>query len=201
MTIQRKMNDSALQGAMLFATLFGVYSVVVIALAATRAYASINTYFFVGTVVFATISLTLLYFLIPSIHAFARYLGPYGLAKFHVWRIPAALTFLYYGSEGWLPTIFTNLAGWGDMLAGVLAALVILIPRSVKTITAFHLIGFADFLIAVGSGVILNSVAQQSMSNIVLLPVALIPLIGVPLSGATHIAALHILRTDKANEL
>ena len=177
---------------------FGAYALAALALSATGAFASMDANIFAGAVVLATAALTLAYFVVPSIRAFAEQLGPYGLASFHVWRIPAALTFLYYGAQGWLPDIFVALAGWGDMAAGVLAAIVLLAPRSTKSIAMFHIFGFADFVIAVGTGVILNAIDPLSMANIVLLPVAIIPLVGVPLSGATHIAALHQLHRTRS---
>ena len=182
---------SVWRGALLLAIGFGLYSAIVISLSATGAFARMDTNIFAGTVVAATVGLSLAYFYVPSIRLLANKLGPYGLSSFHVWRIPAALTFLYYGSQGWLPDIFVTLAGWGDMLAGVLAAIILILPRALKTVTGFHVIEFADFAVAVGTGVTLNAIAPESMANIVLLPVSLIPLIGVPLSGATHIAALH----------
>lgn len=188
---------SARKGALQLALGFGAYSAAAIWLSASGVFASLDTNVFALTIVFATLGLSLSYFLSPSVALLARQLGPYGLASFHIWRIPAALTFLYYGAQGWLPDVFVNLAGWGDMLAGVLAAIVLLIPRRTRTIAGFHIIGFADFLIAVGAGVTLNAIAPESMTNIANLPVALIPLIGVPLSGATHIAALHILATRR----
>ncbi len=187
----------ARKGVILLGLGFGTYSAIVITLSAYGIYANINTNIFALTVISATLGLTLSYFLIPSIRALGSQLGPYGLAGFHVWRIPAALTFLYYGSQGWLPEIFVTLAGWGDMLAGILAAIVLLAPRSTIFIAGFHIIGFTDFIIAVGTGVTLNAIAPESMANIVFLPVSLIPLIGVPISGATHIAALHILATRR----
>lgn len=84
------------------------------------------------------------------------------------------------------------------MLAGVLAIVVFLLPRAAKTITGFHLIGLADFIVAVGTGIVLNAIDPTSMANVLLMPIAIVPLVGVPLSGATHIAALHMLKTGKA---
>ena len=184
-------NAAVRRGTFLLASGFGLYAAIVLTLSATGSYLRTDTNVFAATVVLATLGLSLSYFKSVSIRALADHLGPFGLAKLHIWRIPAALTFLYYGSQGWLPDIFVTLAGWGDMLAGVLAALVILAPRAGRTIAGFHLIGFADFVVAVGTGVTLTIFAPASMANIVLLPVSLIPLIGVPISGATHIAALH----------
>ena len=176
---------------------FGGYAAIAITLTATGVFSSIDTNVFPAVVALATTGLTLSYFCVPSIRALAEAIGPYGLASFHVWRIPAALTFLYYGTQGLLPATFVNLAGWGDMLAGVLAVLIFLIPRRAKTIAGFHVVGFADFVVAVGAGIVLNALDPTSMANVLLLPVALIPLIGVPLSGATHIAALHMIWTGR----
>ncbi len=194
---EQSSNASPKAGAILLVTAFGVYSAVVILLSANGIFAELNTNVFAMTIVAATSGLALSYFFSPSIRLLANALGPYGLAGFHVWRIPAGLTFLYYGWHGWLPEIFVTLAGWGDLLAGVLAAVVITTARSRWKIIGFHVIGFADFLVAVGTGVVLNAVAPDAMANVVFLPVALIPLVGVPLSGATHIAALHQLVTRK----
>ena len=47
------------------------------------------------------------------------------LTLFHVWRVPAALAFFYYGAQGLLPETFVFNAGWGDLIAGVLAPIVV----------------------------------------------------------------------------
>ena len=56
----------------------------------------------------------------------------------------------------------------------------------------FHIIGLADFLLAVGTGLALTLVGTPLMSNIAAYPVVLIPLLGVPVSGAMHVMALDI---------
>lgn len=197
MTNQTSIRPQTTKGVRIFFLAFAAYATVAVALAGAGFFASIDANVFALVVVAATVSLTLSYYLIPSVRTFARAVGPYGLASFHVWRIPAAITFLYYGWNGLLPMTFVNLAGWGDMLAGVLAVVVFLLPRHALTITWFHIIGLADFFIAVGTGVTLNALDPTIMSNLLLLPVAIIPLVGVPLSGATHIAALSMLLGDK----
>ncbi|MEM8838247.1 MAG: permease [Pseudomonadota bacterium] len=190
---ENESNDETSGGWRVLGIGFGTYAILATLFAGAGVFTKFDTNLFPATVVFATVTLTLSYFYVPSIRALAERLGPYGLAAFHVWRIPAALMFLYYDWHGLLPMTFVNLAGWGDMLAGVLAALVMVLPRRTRTITGFHVIGFLDFVVAVGTGITLNLIAPSSMANIMLLPVALIPLIGVPISGATHIAALHML--------
>ncbi|MBD2840714.1 permease [Erythrobacter rubeus] len=181
------------RGGWILGIAFTLYSALVTYLAAIGFFASIDVRFFAATVVATMAALTISYFTVPSIRAFVERLGPYGLATFHIWRIGAALGFLYYGSQGWLPDIFVSLAGWGDMLAGVLAAIVIILPRSPRLVAGMHIIGFADFIVAVGTGLTLQLLAVPAMANIALLPIALIPLVGVPLSGASHIAAFHLI--------
>ena len=120
------------------------------------------------------------------------------LTALHAWRIPAALAFFHYGGQGLLPPAFVALAGWGDMLAGVLAlAVVLFAPRSQRAYWAFHVIGMADFLLAVGTGLAFSLLADPRMATIALFPMALIPLFGVTLSGATHIAAFDLLRRGR----
>lgn len=191
---ERQASPPAKRGAWLLGIGFGTYAVLATALAANGVYASIDPRFFALTVVIAMSSLVLAYLKVRSIRAFVERLGPFGLAAFHIWRIPAALTFLYFGSQGWLPDLFVNLAGWGDMLAGVLAAGLIILPATLRRVTTFHVVGFLDFVVAVGTGLTLQLLADPLMGNIAYLPIALIPLVGVPLSGASHIAAFHLLR-------
>ncbi|KWV91818.1 hypothetical protein [Erythrobacter sp. YT30] len=186
-------HPKANKGGWLLGIGFGLYSIAAIMLSATGIYANSHPAFVAMTVVAAMASLVIAYLTVPSIRAFVERLGPYGLATFHVWRVFAAAAFLYYGSQGWLPGLFVNLAGWGDMLAGVLAAALILLPVTTRRIVAFHVVGFADFVVAVGTGLTLQLLAVPTMSTIAHLPIALIPLIGVPLSGASHIAAFHLM--------
>ena len=61
------------------------------------------------------------------------------------------------------------------------------------------MIGFADFILAVGTGLTLNAINAPAMSNIADLPLCVIPLFGVPITGAIHLIMLDRLfarRTD-----
>lgn len=186
-------SPSARRGAWLLLAWFGAYAALAVAASWLGVFANISANYFALTVVTATAALSVAYFRSFSVRMLAERLGPYKLAGFHVWRIPAGLAFLYYGAQGWLPEVFVVLAGWGDILAGTLAAVLMLLQRSARMAAGFHVIGFADFIVAVGTGVTLTLFAPASMTAVVDLPIALIPLVGVPLSGATHIAAFHII--------
>jgi hypothetical protein len=130
-------------------------------------------------------------------HGFRAYIEAIGLrplTAFHVWRIAAALVFFWYGEHDLLPEIFVQNAGWGDLIAGFLALGVLLLPESRSRYLAFHIFGFADFVVAVGTGLTLFLLNDPRMAAIQTLPMALIPLYGVGISGASHIMAFDLLR-------
>jgi hypothetical protein len=138
------------------------------------------------------------YFLSLTLKAYFRTVGLYPLTVFHVWRIPAALVFFWYGAHGVLPPVFWILAGSGDFLSGVLALPLLRGPAARSTYLSKHLFGFADFVIAVGTGLTLTLLHDPRMAPIRDLPLALIPLFGVGISGASHIIAFHLLWTERS---
>lgn len=181
------------RGLAALGTLFGPYALLAAAASGLGLFGLVHQNVFAAVVAAATAALALAAFGVPAIRGLVEALGPWGLAAFHVWRIPAALVFFAYGAQGLLPATFVALAATGDLIAGLLAALVMVLPRRRWIVTAFHLFGMADFLVAVGTGITLTLLAVPQMAAITALPVSLIPLVGVPLSGATHIAALALL--------
>ena len=52
----------------------------------------------------------------------------------------------------------------------------------------------ADFIVAVGTGMLLTVSEAPAIDNLRSFPVALIPLVLVPLSALTHVAAFDLLR-------
>lgn len=195
--VSRPATSLASRGARQVATWFGGYALLVVAVATLGGYVAMHPAMVGVTVAAATAALTASYFAVPSVQAFAGALGPYGLAWMHVWRIPAGLAFLAWGMDGALPPLFAALAGVGDVLAGLFAAALLVLPRRRGIIAAFHVFGFADFAVAVSTGLWFNLTGHPLMGAIEVLPLALIPLVGVPLSGATHAAALHLLWTGR----
>lgn len=126
-------------------------------------------------------------------------LGLRNLTLFHVWRVPAALLFFYYGLRGELPPVFWILAGSGDFLAGVFAATLLWRDAMLERIRAIHRFGFADFIVAVSTGLTFTLLNDPRMALLTTLPMALIPLFGVGLSGASHIIALATLARSPAH--
>ena len=112
------------------------------------------------------------------------------LTIFHLWRLLAGFTFVAYGNRHILPWTFVRNAGYGDIVVGVLVPAILLLPSGAGKYLTFHIIGLADFLLAVGTGTVLTR--DPLMANLISYPVILIPLVGVPLSGALHVMALDI---------
>lgn len=136
---------------------------------------------------------TLAYFASPAFRAYVRAIGLHPITVIHVWRVPAALAFFSYGLAGQLPPAFWLLAGIGDLIAGLYAARLLFRPGDDRFYWRFHLFGFADFVLAVGTGLTFTLMRDPRMETIALLPMALIPLFGVGISGASHLIAFHRL--------
>jgi hypothetical protein len=149
----------------------------------------------IAVIVAATIILpTLIYYGWPRLQAYADSIGHRPILLFHTWRVPAALAFFWYGVHGELPTAFWVLAGSGDFIAGSYAAYLMFQPESSRRYLSFHIFGFADFVVAVGTGLTFTLLQDPRMALIATLPMALIPLWGVGISGVTHLIAFDMLR-------
>jgi hypothetical protein len=149
----------------------------------------------IAAIVAMTIVLpTLWYFASPALRVYADHVGHRPIALLHIWRVPAALLFFWYGAAGELPPLFWMLAGTGDFIAGSFAAYLMFRPESARRYLAFHIFGFADFAVAVGTGLAYTLLQDSRMAPIAVLPMALIPLFGVGISGATHLIAFDMLR-------
>jgi hypothetical protein len=134
------------------------------------------------------------YLSFPGFRWYIEAVGLRRLTAFHVWRAPAALLFFWYGAHDWLPETFVRDAGWGDFGAGVLAAVVTLLPESRGRYLAFHLYGLADLALALATGTTLTLLGDTRMAGIATLPMALIPFYAVGIFGATHLMAFDLLR-------
>lgn len=145
---------------------------------------------YAGLVALGIVVPTIVYFASSSARRAVDAIGVHRLTLMHAWRVPAALLFLAYGFRGQLPAPFWILAGAGDLLAGLYAATLVFRPRSPELYRRIHLFGFADFVVAVGTGLTFTLLGDARMSLLTTLPMALIPLFGVGLSGASHIIAL-----------
>lgn len=149
----------------------------------------------IALIVAAGIALpTAAFLLVPRLRRYIEAVGLYPLTILHVWRVPAALVFFAYGLAGQLPPLFWILAGVGDLIAGLYAARLLFRPGDPRFYRRFHLFGFADFVVAVGTGLTFTLLQDPRMATIAVLPMALIPLFGVGISGASHLLAFKLLR-------
>jgi len=150
--------------------------------------AQIPNLIFGGMVISLFVGTSLLFFKSKPIRDYLSSFSLESLTLIHLWRIAAAAIFLHYGAAGLLPKTFVNLAGYGDLIAGLMVPVALFFRKHKASFWAFNIIGFTDFLIAVVTGVFFAFSGDEIMLNIrLLLPLAMIPLFGVPISGLTHI--------------
>lgn len=108
--------------------------------------------------------------------------------------------FLFVYAFGHLPALFAHVAGWGDMIVAMLAPIMaakLAQRRSFirsNAFLGFHIFGVADFVAAVGSGLIARGTVPllgltESTAALGQLPLVLIPCFAVPLWICLHIAA------------
>ena len=138
-------------------------------------------------------TLLLLYYRNSVINQYVAALNPRHLIVFHLWRVVAGFTFLYYGSQSLLPERFVINAGYGDLAVGFLVPLILIGRGSAHKYIAFHLFGLLDFVVAVGTGLTFTLLQVPLMENIAAFPIVLIPLFGVPLTGASSVMAIDSL--------
>jgi len=159
-------NTNITKHTILMLTILAVWALSVAILAYRGVFASLYPPL-IAPLVAAGILLPLLaYALIPSVKAYIEAIGLRGLTIFHVWRIPAAMLFFWYGSQGLLPETFVRNAAWGDLLAGLFALILIVIPPTRRRYIAFHIFGFADFVLAVGTGLTFTLLNDPRMAPI-----------------------------------
>lgn len=132
-----------------------------------------------------------------TLRGYVDAVGLFPITALHVWRIPAALLFFWFGARGELPPAFWLLAGVGDFIAGSLAATVFFRRPGARVYALIHRFGFADFVVAVGTGLTYTLLQDPRMGPVAELPLALVPLFGVGISGATHLVAFDYLRRHR----
>ncbi|MEE9364146.1 MAG: hypothetical protein V3U92_16220 [Cellulophaga sp.] len=140
------------------------------------------------TVVTIMILIITTYWAAKSFRKFSDTIPLRTIALLHSWRIFAGWAFL--ASTEVLPETFVRNAGIGDIIAGFLGLGIFIFGSTKRNHLIFNIIGLADFLLAVGTGITLTLLGSQGMSGIMKLPLIIIPLLGVPLSGYSHVVAL-----------
>lgn len=178
----------------LVATVLAVWAGGVAVAATTGLLAQVPPRGIAGLVVLGVALPTIAYATNAAVRQWVEHFGLRRLTLFHAWRIVAAVLFFGYGAAGLLPPLFVERAAWGDLIAGVLAVGVVMLPFARWRYAAMHVFGSLDFVTAVGTGLYFTLSDPESMMQIRYLPLALIPMFGVALSGATHLIAFDLLR-------
>jgi hypothetical protein len=184
-----------------FGNLFIAWLTIWLAGIATLSYAGVfrllNLQFFAFLVVASTSTLLIVYFKNQNLRKYLSSFSYKHLTILNVWRIPAGAAFLYYGWQNWLPEQFVFNAGYGDLIVGIAALLILPLPETISKYVAFHIFGLLDFIVAVGTGLTLTLLETPLIENVAGFPIVLIPLFGVPITGALHIILLHRLWSEK----
>jgi hypothetical protein len=182
------------RGTRVLLTVLAIWGFGVVVASETGLYSAIAPLLLAPVIALGIIVPVIVYAMSKGFREYIEAIGLRALTAFHIWRIAAALLFFWYGAHNLLPEVFVQNAGWGDLIAGLLALGVTLLPETRNRYLVFHLFGFADFVVAVGTGLTLFLLNDPRMASIQTLPMALIPLYGVGISGASHIMAFDLLR-------
>lgn len=115
------------------------------------------------------------------------------LIGFHIVRLPIGVAFLIFGSRGELAPEFANLAGYGDILAGGLAGVVLLAcpPLTAtrrRVLFAWNVIGLLDILLvfATAQRVLWFGSGFDGLLAFTYFPVPIIPVFVVPIVLIAH---------------
>jgi hypothetical protein len=182
------------RGTRVLLTVLAIWGLAVAVAAQAGVYRAIYPLLLAPIIALGIVVPVIAYAMSKGFRAYIEAIGLRPLTAFHIWRIAAALLFFWYGAHDLLPQVFVQNAGWGDLIAGLLALGVTLLPESRNRYLVFHIFGFADFVVALGTGLTLFLLSDPRMAGIQTLPMALIPLYGVGISGASHIIAFDLLR-------
>lgn len=182
------------RGTHVLLTVLAIWGLGVVVAAETGLYSAVPPLLLAPVIALGIVVPVIVYATSKGFRDYIEAIGLRTLTAFHIWRIAAALLFFWYGAHNLLPQVFVQNAGWGDLIAGLLALAVTVLPKICNRYLVFHIFGFADFVVAVGTGLILFLLNDPRMAGIETLPMALIPLYGVGISGASHIMAFDLLR-------
>ena len=121
-------------------------------------------------------------------------LNPRTLTIVQSWRI-AGFTFLALYTYGILPGALALPAGWGDIAIGATAPLVAMKlanPGNRKSFIVWQLLGIADLITAVVSGVTARLINPHEIATnaMTVLPMSLIPTFAVPLFMILHFISI-----------
>ena len=171
----------------------------VVALAASALHLFTNTSSRIGLQVAAAALTPLIVFFVwfalsKNFRQFTMTLNPSLLTAAQTWRI-LGFTFVLLEAHRALPAVFALPAGYGDMFIGATATLVawkLAAAPHRRLFTMWQLLGIADLVIAVTTGVLASQLDPHGVSTALMtvLPLSLIPTFFVPLFFIFHIICI-----------
>jgi hypothetical protein len=116
------------------------------------------------------------------------------LVGFHGIRL-VGFAFVWLGARGVLAPTFARRAGWGDVVAALIAlgfvGFAVAPARAKWAYTAWNVFGLLDLIVAVGTAAwVVQQGLVPGIEPLMRLPLILVPLFIVPLLAASHIALL-----------
>lgn len=143
------------------------------------------------------------YRLWPALRALAQRIDLRAPILLHTIRAPIGVMFLVMEARGELDGSFAQLAGWGDIAAGLLAIGAALavgseLPSRRTIILAWNALGLLDILAVVANAqrILLFSDHPETMSALTKFPFGVLPLFVVPIVIATHLLVFARLRRE-----
>ena len=114
------------------------------------------------------------------------------IVEIHLVRVIAGAGFLIAGSKGRFPTQFATMAGWGDIIVGILALLIILLVAPHRSFAPWvygiwNALGFLDILHVIVDASRNAMANPYGMAELLKPPFVLLPLFVVPILIASHI--------------
>lgn len=125
------------------------------------------------------------------------------LVAFHVVRLVVGVYFLVLWRAGVLPGEFAMFAGWGDVVVGGAAALLVArsmagsTPISRRALIVWNTAGLVDILAVLLNGMRIFTEDPGLLTAFGSLPLALLPLFVVPIVIATHTLLFVRLRSPR----
>jgi protein-S-isoprenylcysteine O-methyltransferase Ste14 len=148
----------------------------------------------VAPVILLTIALpVLLYAVSATVRASVERLGLQGLTALHVLRVAGAAWIFWLGSVGKMPPLLVSFAGWGDVIAALVATFALTMPFARWRYIVAHIVSLADFAASLTVGLWLTVTAPVSMAGVTGFPVALILFFIIGFYSANSIICLNAL--------
>ena len=122
-----------------------------------------------------------------------RRLGARPLVAFHLTRLVAGVYFLALYRQGLLPREFAVVAGWGDILVGIGAIVVLWVCVPIRTnrqrqgLLLWNTLGLIDILLVLANGMRLFMRDAGLGGTFTGLPLALLPTFVVPIVITSHL--------------